>query len=67
MIMKTLVTLFALLIVIICSVFSHALMQDIVDPITGRRVRDMQARIAGIIGYVICWAVIFGLWHYLLN
>ena len=67
MIMKTLVTLFGLLIVIICSVFSHALMQDVVDPITGRRVQDRQARIAGIIAYVICCAVIFGLWHYLFN
>ena len=65
MIIKTLVTLFALLVVIICSIFSHALMQDIVDPITGRRVRDKHARIAGIIGYVICCAVVFGLWHYL--
>ena len=65
MIMKSLITLIALLVVIICSVFSHALMQDIVDPITGRRVRDRQARIAGIIGYVMCCAVVFGLWHYL--
>lgn len=65
MIMKSLITLVALLVVIICSILSHALMQDIVDPVTGRRVRDKQARIAGIIGYVICCAVIFGLWHYL--
>ena len=65
MIMKTLITLFGLLVVIICSIFSHALMQDIVDPITGRRVRDKEARIAGIIGYVICCAIIFGLCHYL--
>ena len=45
MIVKTLVTLFGLLCVIIGFTFSCALMQDIVDPVTKRRVKDNQARI----------------------
>lgn len=65
MIIKTLVTLISLICVIIVSTISHALMQDVVDPITGRRVQDKQARIVGIIGYVISCAVIFGLYRYL--
>ena len=65
MIIKTLVTLISLICVIIVSTISHALMQDVVDPITGRRVQDKQARLVGIIGYVISCAIIFGLYRYL--
>ena len=42
-------------------------MQDIVDPITGRRVQDNQARMYGFIGYLLTCAISFGLWHYLFN
>ena len=40
-------------------------MQDIVDPVTGRRVQDREARIMGMIGYIIAAAIAFGLYHYL--
>jgi len=65
MIVKTLVTLFGLLCVIIGFTFSCALMQDIVDPVTKRRVKDNQARMYGMIGFVISAAIVFGLYHYL--
>jgi len=65
MIVKALVTLFGLLCVIIGFTLSCALMQDIVDPVTKRRVRDNQARVYGMIGFAISAAIVFGLWHYL--
>ena len=65
MIVKALVTLFGLLCVIIVSTLSCALMQDIVDPVTKRRVKDNQARMYGMIGFVISAAIVFGLYHYL--
>ena len=67
MIMKALVTLFAIISIIIISSLSYALMQDIVDPTTGRRVKDTQARVYGFIGYLVTCAISFGLWHYLFN
>ena len=67
MIFKAFVTLVAIISIIIISTFSYALMQDIVDPITGRRVRDNQARMYGFIGYLLTCAISFGLWHYLFN
>ncbi len=65
MIVKALVTLFGLLCVIIVSTLSCALMQDIVDPVTKRRVKDNQARMYGMIGFVISASIVFGLYHYL--
>ncbi len=67
MIMKSLVVLFGLICIIIVSTLSHALMQDIVDPITGRRVQDREARIMGMIGYIVSFAVAIGLYHYLFD
>lgn len=67
MIIKTLITLIAIICMIIISTLAYALMQDIVDPITNRRVKDNQARICGFIGYLITCAIAFGLWHYLFN
>ena len=67
MIFKTLVTLFGLISVIIVSTISYALMQDIVDPITGRRVQDKEARTYGIIGFVTSAAIALGVWNYLFN
>jgi len=67
MIFKVFVSLVAIVSIIIVSTFSYALMQDIVDPVTGRRVRDNQARIYGFIGYLITCAIAFGLWHFLFN
>ena len=65
MIFKTLVTLLGLVCIIIVSTLAYALMQDIVDPVTGRRVQDREARIMGMIGYIIAAAIAFGLYHYL--
>ena len=65
MIVKALVTLMGLICVIIVSTISCALMQDIVDPVTKRRVKDNQARMYGMIGFAISAAIVFGLWHYL--
>lgn len=67
MIIKSLVTLLGLTCLIIISIFSHALMQDIVDPITKRRVQDKQARIAGMIGYLVCVFVTIGLYFYIFD
>ena len=67
MIIKALVTLIAIISIIIISSLSYALMQDIVDPVTGRRVKDAQARAYGFIGYLVTCAISFGLWHYLFN
>ena len=44
MIMESLVTLMAIVALIILGTLSHALMQDITDPITGRTVRDKEGR-----------------------
>jgi len=65
MIIKTLIALIAIICMLIISTLAYALMQDIVDPITGRRVKDKQARICGFIGYLITCAIAFALWHYL--
>ena len=46
MIMESLVTLMAIIAFIILGTISHALMQDITDPITGRTIRDKEARAA---------------------
>jgi len=65
MIMKSLVVLFGLICVIIVSTLSYTLMQDIVDPITGRRVQDREARVMGMIGYTVCILVTIGLYFYI--
>jgi len=65
MIVKALVTLMGLICVIIVSTISFALMQDIVDPTTGRRVQDKEARTYGVIGFAISAAIVFGLYWYL--
>jgi hypothetical protein len=65
MIIKILITLFGLSCAILLAILSHALMQDIVDPVTKRRVRDNQARTYGFIGYLVSSSIIFGLYHYL--
>jgi len=65
MIIKILVTLFGLSCATLLVILSYALMQDIVDPITKRRVKDNQARMYGFIGCVVSSAIIFGLYHYL--
>lgn len=67
MIVKALVTLMGLICVIIVSTISYALMQDIVDPVTGRRVQDKEARTYGMIGFVASAAIALGLWNYLFN
>ena len=54
MIMESLVTLMAIIAFIILGTISHALMQDITDPITGRTVRDKEARRMGMFGYALC-------------
>ena len=65
MIMKSLIAFLGLICVIIVSTISYALMQDIVDPVTGRRVQDREARIMGMIGYIVSAAIIFGLYYYI--
>ena len=67
MIIKALVTLIAIISIIIISSLSYALMQDIVDPVTGRRVQDKEARTYGMIGFVASAAIALGLWNYLFN
>lgn len=67
MIIKALITVLGLICVIILSILSHALMQDIVDPTTGRSVRDKEARIMGIIGYGFCCIIVFALYYYLFD
>ncbi len=65
MIIKILVTLFGLSCATLLVILSYALMQDIVDPVTKRRVKDNQARAYGFIGYIVSSSIIFGLYHYL--
>ena len=67
MIMKALITLFGLICVIIVSTISYALMQDIVDPVTGRRVQDKEARVYGMLGFATAAAVMYGLYCYLFH
>ena len=65
MIVQILIIVISLLAVSLTAIISYALMQDVVDPITKRSMQDNGARTAGIIGYIICCAISFGLWHYL--
>ena len=65
MIMESLVTLMAIIALIILGTLSHALMQDITDPITGRTVRDKQARRMGMLGYTLCAVIAYFLYRYL--
>ena len=65
MIMESLVTLMAIIAFIILGTISHALMQDITDPITGRTVRDKEARRMGMFGYALCIVIVFLLYRYL--
>ncbi len=65
MIMESLVTLMAIVAFIILSTLSYALMQDITDPITGRTIRDKEARRMGMFGYTLCAVILFLLYRYL--
>ena len=65
MIMESLVTLMGIIAFIILGTLSHALMQDITDPITGRTVRDNQARRLGMAGYALCALIAYMLYRYL--
>ena len=53
MIIESLITLLAIISLIILGSLSHALMQDITDPITGRTIRDKEARRMGMVGYAL--------------
>lgn len=65
MIMESLVTLMGIIAFIVLGTLSHALMQDITDPITGRTVRDKEARRMGMFGYALCIVILFLLYRYL--
>ena len=65
MIMESLVTLMGIIAFIILGTLSHALMQDITDPITGRTVRDKEARRLAIVGYALCALIAYMLYRYL--
>ena len=65
MIMESLVTLMAIIAFIILSTLSYALMQDVTDPITGRTIRDKEARRMGMFGYTLCAVILFSLYRYL--
>lgn len=67
MIMESLVTLMAIVAFIILSTLSYALMQDITDPITGRTIRDKEARRMGMFGYTLCAVIAFLLYRYLFS
>jgi hypothetical protein len=65
MIMESLVTFVGIIAFIILGTISHALMQDITDPITGRTIRDKEARRMGMIGYALCAIIAYMLYRYL--
>jgi hypothetical protein len=65
MIMESLVTFMGIVAFIILGTISHALMQDITDPITGRTIRDKEARRMGMIGYALCAIILYMLYRYL--
>jgi hypothetical protein len=63
--MESLVTFMGIVAFIILGTISHALMQDITDPITGRTIRDKEARRMGMIGYALCAIILYMLYRYL--
>ena len=67
MIMESLVTLVGICALIILGTISHALMQDITDPITKRTIRDKEARRMGMIGYALCAIIAYMLYRYLFS
>jgi hypothetical protein len=67
MIMESLVTFMGIVAFIILGTISHALMQDITDPITGRTIRDKQARRMGMFGCALCALIAYMLYRYLFS
>jgi hypothetical protein len=65
--MESLVTFVGIIAFIILGTISHALMQDITDPITGRTIRDKEARRMGMIGYALCAIIAYMLYRYLFS
>jgi len=65
MIIESLITLLAIISLIILGSLSHALMQDITDPITGRTIRDKEARRMGMVGYALFILIFYMLYRYL--
>jgi hypothetical protein len=57
--MESLVTLMGIIAFIILGTISHALMQDITDPITGRTIRDKETDMLYVLLLYFCYIGIF--------
>jgi hypothetical protein len=65
MIVKLLIIGISLLAIVLIGIISYVLMEDTVDPITKKSVKNKSLKAIGILGYLICCAISFGLLHYL--
>tara|TARA_S200002703_G_scaffold49279_2_gene42632 strand:+ start:1798 stop:1995 length:198 start_codon:yes stop_codon:yes gene_type:complete len=52
--MKVLLLILALFTLTVLFVISNALVKDIIDTTTGKKVPDREGKILGIVGYIVC-------------
>ena len=65
MIIKLLIIGISLLAIVLIGIISYVLMEDTVNPITKKSIKDTGFKAIGVLGYLICFAISFGLLHYL--
>ena len=63
--MKFLLTFFSICALIVLLVISYALMKDIIDNTTGKKVPDREGKILGIAGFIICGVLTYIIYRFL--